>query len=175
MQETEAEDDRGAPALQAVGEQILDRDEDDRGGDQRLDDRWRDADHAIDAKRKGHRMREREGRDLPHQGPKMPAQQEQPDDEENVVEPLWHDVREADPDIFCEAREGASSYGTVKWDRPGSFARELECREERSVIARAGDAEYGCAEAFGRCKGHACGARRGGCGENQGRDARDFG
>ena len=75
VQQTKAKDHQRSPRAEPCKKDILDRDIDDRGGDQRLDNATGDRHPAKRAKRQCHRMRCRKRGNLPDQRAQMCRQE----------------------------------------------------------------------------------------------------
>ena len=68
--------------------------------------------YIVEAERD--RMGDGEGRDLDQDRPQLHAQQEQPEDEQDVIEALGQDVRVAERQVLARRPRGASPGGTAR-------------------------------------------------------------
>ena len=93
VQQAETEDHQRPPDRQLLPQDVFDRDPGNRHRDQRLDDLRRHRDDLQRRQRQRHRMGQGEGGDLRQQGPQVQREEEQPQHEQDVVQPLRQDMR----------------------------------------------------------------------------------
>ena len=133
VQQPEREHQPDAPRLQLGRDEVLHGDVHNRQGDQRFDGGGSERHHAVQPQAERNRVRYGERGYLPEDRPETTVEQKNPEHEQDVIEPVRHDVREAQRKIG--GRDPAA-----RWRHVGRRARTAGCsgrsRARRSLRAR---------------------------------------
>jgi hypothetical protein len=121
VQQTEGEDEQGAPPDVAAPDGVLDAHEDDRCSDQRLHDAGGDGDDTRGRQRQRHGVGQGKGRHLPQERAELRGEEEETQHEEDMVEAERHDMLEPRPDIAQEHRARALGQNLGTRQRGGQF------------------------------------------------------
>ena len=142
MQQAESEDENDAPRLQLGGHQVLHRHVGDGERDERLDDRRRQREHPVDGQGQGDRVGGCERRYLEKERPEFRAQQEQAEHEEDVVEALGQDVREAEAEVLDRYLQAGKRHEVRDVDRGAELARLQPAGQRCARRRRDGQREF---------------------------------